>query len=109
MDFQKKITYPENESYKEVLTTSQKSKLDKNESSDGRTYFAQAFSAIVGSSTENLVKVFPASVKLINPIENYLHIMESYACILKIFVFMFLLPINVLNSSGICSNPKESK
>ena len=55
------------------------------------------------------VKVFPASMKSINPIQKYLHIIESYACILKIFVFMFLLPINVLISFGICSNPKESK
>ena len=39
------------------------------------------------------VKVFPASIKLINPIQKYPHIIESYACILKMFV-MFLLPIN---------------
>ena len=57
----------------------------------------------------NLVKVFPASIKSINPIQKYLHIIESYACILKIFVFMFLLPINVLISFGICSTPKLSK
>ena len=55
----------------------------------------------------NLVKVFPASIKSINPIQKYLHIIESYNCILKIFVFMFLLPINVLISFGICSTPKE--
>ena len=57
----------------------------------------------------NSVKVFPASIKSINPIQKYPHIIESYACILKIFVFMFLLPINVLISFGICSTPKESK
>ena len=57
----------------------------------------------------NLVKVFPASIKSINPIQKYPHIIESYACILKIFVFMFLLPINVLISFGICYTPKESK
>ena len=37
------------------------------------------------------VKVFPASIKSINPIQKYPHIIESYACILKIFVFMFFL------------------
>ena len=37
------------------------------------------------------MKVSPASIKLINPIQNYSHIVESNACILKIFVFMFLL------------------
>ena len=57
----------------------------------------------------NLIKVFPASIKSINPIQKYPHIIESYACILKIFVFMFLLPINVLISFGICYTPKESK
>ena len=57
----------------------------------------------------NSVKVFPTSIKSINLIQKYLHIIESYACILKIFVFMFLLPINVLISFGICSTPKESK
>ena len=54
----------------------------------------------------NSVKVFPASI---NPIQKYPHIIESYACILKAFVFIFLLPINVLISFGICSTPKESK
>ena len=33
--------------------------------------------------------VFPASTKSINPIQKYPHIIESYAGILKIFVFMF--------------------
>ena len=57
----------------------------------------------------NSVKVFPASIKSKNPMQKYSHVVESYACILKIFVFMFLLPINVLISFGICSTPKESK
>ena len=64
-----------------------------------------------------LVKFFPASIKPINPIQKYPHIIESYACILKIFVLMFLLCkaedevliINVLISFRICSKPKESK
>ena len=54
------------------------------------------------------VKVFLASMKLINPIQKYPHIIESYACILKVFVFMFLLSINALISFGICSTPKLS-
>ena len=57
----------------------------------------------------NSVKFFPASIKLINPIQKYPHIMESYAYILKIFVFMFLLPKNVLIFFGICYTLKESK
>ena len=57
----------------------------------------------------NLIKVFPASIKSINPIQKYPNTIESYACILKIFAFMFLLPINVLISFGIFSTPKESK
>ena len=44
------------------------------------------------------LKVLPASIKLINPMQKYLHIIESYDCTLKIFVFMFLLLINVLNA-----------
>ena len=55
------------------------------------------------------VNVFPASIKSINPIQKYPHIIESYACILKIFVVMFLLLINVLISFRICSKQKESK
>ena len=57
----------------------------------------------------NSVKVFPASIKSINPTQKYPHIIRSYACILKMFVFMFLLLINVLISFVICSTPKESK
>ena len=57
----------------------------------------------------NLVKVFPASIKSINPIQKYRQIIQLYACILKIFVFMFLLLINALISFGICSTLKESK
>ena len=57
----------------------------------------------------NSVKLFPASIKSINPIQMYPQIIESNACILKIFVFMFLLLINALNSFEICFTPKESK
>ena len=55
------------------------------------------------------VKVFPLNIKSINPIQKYPHITESYACILEMFVLMFLLLINVLISFGIRSTPKESK
>ena len=44
------------------------------------------------------LKFFPASIKSINSIQKYPHIIESYACILKIFAFMFLLLINTLIS-----------
>ena len=56
----------------------------------------------------NSAKVFPASIKSINPIQKYPHIIEWYACILKIFL-MFLLLINAIISLGTCSTPKESK
>ena len=52
--------------------------------------------------------VFPASIKLTKPIQKYLHIIESYACTLKIFVLMSLLLINVFISLGIYFTPKES-
>ena len=49
--------------------------------------------------------------------QKYPHIIESYSCIMKIFVFMYLFckaedegqSINVLISLGICSTPKELK
>ena len=55
------------------------------------------------------VKVFPASIKWVNQIQKYPHIIESEACVLKIFVFMFLLPISALISCGICYTPKLLK
>ena len=57
----------------------------------------------------NSVKVFLLKKKSINLIQKYPHITESYACILKMFVLMFLLLINILISSGICSTPKLSQ
>ena len=44
-----------------------------------------------------------------NLIQKYPHIIESFACILNMFVFMSLFPINLLISLGICSTPKRSK
>ena len=55
----------------------------------------------------NSVKVFPASLKSVKPIEKYLHIIESNACILKVFLVMFLSLINALISIGIRSTPKN--
>ena len=56
------------------------------------------------------VKVFPASIKSINPIQKYAHIIKSYACILKIFVVIDKeRSISALISLGICSTTKESK
>ena len=58
----------------------------------------------------NSVKVFPLSVKLINPMQKYPHITESYVSIIKMFVVMDKeRPINALISFGICSSPKLSK
>ena len=40
------------------------------------------------------VNVFLLNIKSINLIQKYAHIIESYACILKIFVLIFLFLIN---------------
>ena len=59
------------------------------------------------------VKLFPLNIKLINPIQKYPHITESYACILKMFVTIVNLLVDLLISFfisfGICSTPKLSK
>ena len=55
------------------------------------------------------VKVVPASIKSINPIQKHPNITESYACILKIFGTTIELSINILISFGICLTPKLSK
>ena len=44
-----------------------------------------------------------------NPIRKYPHIIELFACILNIFAFMFLCPIDFLISLGTCSTPKLLK
>ena len=50
------------------------------------------------------------SVKSINPIQNYPHIIELYAYILKIFLMIFcLFLINFLISLEICSTSKLTK
>ena len=55
------------------------------------------------------VKVLSLSIKSINPIEKHPHVIESYACILKIFVTTKDLSINILIYFGMCSTPKLSK
>ena len=55
------------------------------------------------------VNVLLASIKLINPIQKYPHITESYDCILKIFVTTIDLSINILISFGTCLTIKLSK
>ena len=58
----------------------------------------------------NSVKVFPASIKSIKPIQKYPHIIESYAYILKIFVIVDEDgSINALISFEIWSTTKLSK
>ena len=41
--------------------------------------------------------------------QKYPHIIESFACILQVFVLMFLLYLNFFISFGICSTPTLSK
>ena len=48
-------------------------------------------------------------MKSINPVQNYQHIVESYACTLQIFIIMFLFPANFLVSFGVCPTLKLSK
>ena len=52
------------------------------------------------------VSFLPASIKSMNLIQKYPHII---ACTRKILVFMFLFPINFLIYSGRCSTPKLLK
>ena len=49
------------------------------------------------------VKLLFLNIKSINPMQEYPHITESDACILKIFAILFLLFIKFLISFGICS------
>ena len=53
------------------------------------------------------VKILSLNIKLINPMQKYPHIPESYTCILWIFAMIFLLPMDFLVSFGICSTPKQ--
>ena len=51
------------------------------------------------------VSLLPLSIKSINPIQKYPHIIELYACILKMLVCVFLLPISFMISFRIWSTP----
>ena len=44
-----------------------------------------------------------------NPMQKCPHIIESFACILNMFVFIVLCLVNVLTPFGIYSIPKLSK
>ena len=44
-----------------------------------------------------------------NPIQKYPQIIELSACIINMFVFVFLCPINLLISLGTCGTPKILK
>ena len=46
------------------------------------------------------VSFLTASIKPINPLQKYLHIIELFACTLNILAFMFSFLINSLISSG---------
>ena len=54
-------------------------------------------------------RVWPLNIKSINSLRKYSQIIESEACVLKIFVMTSFLPIDHLISSGMCSTPKLSK
>ena len=55
------------------------------------------------------VTLLPSSLKSIDPIQKYQHIIESYASILNKFVIIKDLSINFLISLGVYSTPKLSK
>ena len=75
------------------------------------SFFVVFFVFVLIICEKRLVKfvtLLPLSIKSINPILKCPH-NESYACILKIFVCMFLLSVNFSISFGTCSTPKLSK
>ena len=55
------------------------------------------------------VSFLSASIKSMNPVQKYPHIIESFDCTRKMLAFIFLFPINSLISSGTCSTPKLLK
>ena len=54
----------------------------------------------------SIIKVLPAKIKSVNPVQKYSHIMELFDCILNMFIFMFLCSINFSISLGTCSTLK---
>ena len=61
------------------------------------------------TSKINQTFIFTSNIKSMNPIQKYQQIIELSACILNMFVFVFLCPINLLISLGTCAKPKLSK
>ena len=51
-------------------------------------------------------QLLPSNMKSINPMQKYQDVVESYACILYIFVIILLFPINFPISLRIVSTPK---
>ena len=52
------------------------------------------------------VKLSTLSIKSINSIKEYLHIIESYVCVSKILLTIVNLSINFLFFYGMCSTTK---
>ena len=48
------------------------------------------------------VNFLPASIKSMNPMQKYSHIIELFDSTLNMLAFMFLFPINSLISLGTC-------
>ena len=55
------------------------------------------------------IKVLPANIKSMNPMQKYPHIIELLDCILNMFVFMFLCLISFSISLGTCSTPNNER
>ena len=55
------------------------------------------------------VSFLPASIKSMNPMQKYPHIIELFACARKNIAIMFLFWTDSLISSGTRSTPKLSK
>ena len=80
-------------------------------------FFLKIFSIILSlfsySIRENKLacsnKLLPYNIKSINSIQKFPHMIESYACTLKIFVVIFLLPINFLSFFRNMFNPESIK
>ena len=53
-----------------------------------------------------MTKFLPASLKSMNPIQKYPHVVELLDCTPKMLALMFLFSINSLTSLGRCLTPK---
>ena len=68
-----------------------------------KNYFILFLKIITRKQTSESIKLLTANIKPMNPIQKYSHIFDLSACILNMFVLMFLCPINLLISVGMCS------